>query len=586
MTPENATVDEPAIDAPPAEPAQAGPSRGAPPSPLARVERLVPVLAWLAGSVLFYREVLTSGFDQLQGNIGDQRLLAYLSEHWYLVVRGHAAWRDPSYFFPARGVLGYSDALFLYQPVYVPLRALGVDQFAAFQITVMVVTSIGFAATYLLLRRALGVRVGLAAVGALVFCFGNNMTVASGHGQLMAVQLLPVLALLAVGAGRSLRDGRTRRAAALAAALGLLTALLLFTSFYVGFYALLTAAVALLATSVCAWPVVRRALAVVRSAPKTCVLVVAAAALSFGAGLVPFLITYIPVLDTSGGRDFTEALNLAPRLGDLWNVGPDNLLWSDVLGTYGPHHAELERALALTPLFVVSTLVGLVVLLAWRRSGADRLRVRTALASAVTAVVLVLLVVRVGDHTPWHTVWRLVPGATAIRALGRIELVAALPLVMAWAVLADCLWGAARRRRGGPRWLLSAAVAVVAVVVALEQVTTSGMADLDRSAQRALLEVSPPPSACSSFYVVDPSGRRPLWAIQVDAMLISHVVGIPTLNGYSGLAPQGWFLYDPRSPTYEAEVAAWIDRSGAPAGVCSFDLAARRWTAGAGAATD
>jgi hypothetical protein len=50
--------------------------------------------------------------------------------------------------------------------------------------------------------------------------------------------------------------------------------------------------------------------------------------------------------------------------------------------------------------------------------------------------------------------------------------------------------------------------------------------------------------------------------VQIDAMLLSAVRGIPTLNGYSGANPPSWGLYKVRSPNYEQYVWDWAKRSG------------------------
>src|SRR5690242_11418029 len=75
----------------------------------------VPVLAWVMGAALFFRQQIASGFDLISGDIGDARLIVYLNEHWFRVFSGLADFRSPPQFYPLEGTLGYSDAFFLYQ---------------------------------------------------------------------------------------------------------------------------------------------------------------------------------------------------------------------------------------------------------------------------------------------------------------------------------------------------------------------------------------------------------------------------------------------------------------------------------------
>jgi hypothetical protein len=67
------------------------------------------------------------------------------------------------------------------------------------------------------------------------------------------------------------------------------------------------------------------------------------------------------------------------------------------------------------------------------------------------------------------------------------------------------------------------------------------------------------PPQCTSFFVgVDPRLPYDATSIQIDAMLISSVRGIPTLNGYSGANPKDWNLYRVRSPHYHEYVKDWV----------------------------
>src|SRR6266704_5306881 len=66
----------------------------------------------------FVKYTVMSRFDVIPGNIGDAKFLLYLCEHWYQVFTGRADWLSPAMFYPQTGVLGFSDALFLFAFVY------------------------------------------------------------------------------------------------------------------------------------------------------------------------------------------------------------------------------------------------------------------------------------------------------------------------------------------------------------------------------------------------------------------------------------------------------------------------------------
>src|SRR4051812_28688669 len=89
----------------------------------------IPFLAWALGAAIFFRQQIGSRLDSISGDIGDARLIIYINEHWFRVFSGLADFRSPSQFYPLQGTLGYSDAFFLYQIFYSPLRFLGFDGF-------------------------------------------------------------------------------------------------------------------------------------------------------------------------------------------------------------------------------------------------------------------------------------------------------------------------------------------------------------------------------------------------------------------------------------------------------------------------
>src|SRR5438309_1050388 len=93
-----------------------------------------------------FSPTLFSGFRRLQTDPGDTLLNHYFLEHsWRCVSQRDykgTLW-SPPFFYPAKGVLGYSDNLFGAAPVYWLLRV-PCDEVAAYQLWIM----IGFAANF------------------------------------------------------------------------------------------------------------------------------------------------------------------------------------------------------------------------------------------------------------------------------------------------------------------------------------------------------------------------------------------------------------------------------------------------------
>lgn len=534
----------------------------------------VAAVTWAAGATVFNWRPLTSGFDKIVGNQGDARLVVALHEHWLQVLAGRAGWRDPGFFYPARGVLGYSDTFLLNMAVYGPLRALGLDQWAALQVSLILLSLIGFAATFSLMRRMTGAGRLTASALAAVFVFGNNMAVSADHPQLASVNWLPVVMLLLWQSDQA--TGRLTKAA-MSASAGALFGLVLYSAYYVGWLAVLALTVFVIVL------IVVRALSgslseLLQSARRQ-----GRSAVVFAAGLlvglVPAVLTYVPVLDDSERRPYLEVMTFAPRPLDVLNVGGGNHLWGSTMNRLmGSESARLrngEISLSPTPMLLLTVIiVGVAVARRRRRSGG--LAEDALVAGAITVPVLMLLPVNWDDWSLWVVPWNVVPGAVGIRAAGRLQLITGL---VACLVVAGGLHRLFDLRRSDPPWRPRPALIVPVLLLALlaEQHNVRDNARLDRSAERrAAASVPDPPAACRWFFMAPERGRPP-YVIGTDAALLAVRTGLPTINGYSGTLPRGYAI-DPSSPGYFRQVQAWARERGISTGACIYDRVEREWS--------
>src|SRR6185437_3576433 len=162
-------------------------------------ERWFLVLSLVCGllCVFFvFREFFLSHFDRIVSDPGDGRLCITLLEHWVKVFQGRAQAASPNFYFPQRGVLGYTVTLFLYAPPYAALRFFGLGRYLSFEVTMMLITAIGFASMLWLLRRLLPLNAWLQILGASLFTISNVYYKQIGHVQLQLVSFVPLLCVL------------------------------------------------------------------------------------------------------------------------------------------------------------------------------------------------------------------------------------------------------------------------------------------------------------------------------------------------------------------------------------------------------
>ena len=391
-------------------------------------------LTWFAGQLVFFHEQWSSGFARVMGDPGAARFIIYVNENWYQSLLGHAAWRTPAFYFPVRNTLGLSDTFLLWQVVYAPARALGADPFLAYQLVLLASSAVGFFTFYLLVRTLWRPPIALALLGAALFTFSNALYANANHPQFFGVLLLPSVCLLGVATWRAAQRG-ARSAAAWGAAFGALGVLVVYSTYYVGFFAILAVAIAgILTLLITPRSTVARIVAVVKTGWFALVGVALGAVLP----AVLFAVTFLPALRSAGGYKLQSANYFAPQLLDLVNVGVGNLLWGTSLVRGAVHGtASLsERDYAITPILLLVTLVAVVLATVRERRDVQKVDRRySPMILAATGVIMLVLPMSSGNNVDTqHSLWRAVywiPGASGIRAIDRISVVAAGMLVLA-----------------------------------------------------------------------------------------------------------------------------------------------------------
>ncbi|HEY3439628.1 MAG TPA: hypothetical protein VGK29_02705 [Paludibaculum sp.] len=524
--------------------------------------KLLPLAAAIATAVIFFWPFFASSGDTLSGDLGDNRLHLAILEHWRAVGAGQAPALSPNFFAPVPGVLAYSDALFLYVPPYLLLRALALEPHLAYQLTLVALKILAFLALFALLRRAAGLSPALAAWAAALFALSNVYSVSLGHGQLASHALLPLILWLACHAW-DLGPTRPLAAHACSAAAAALFGLLFFTAYYIAFFFGLTLGLCLaifflldLRQPAGRFPW-RRALPLAASSAAV-----------FALSLAPFLITYLPLFHATGGRSFGDAQGQTLGLAQLISPGPTNFLWGAAIqenAAFFDLSVQREAGRGWPP--ITACLFLLATLVICRRPKPTPAH-RLAAAACLTVILLAAAATTCAGLHPWRIVYYLVPGASGIRVPQRINLVLNLAVVI---VLALSFRAAFQKARYRP------ALAVLLLLVLVEQLNWNAHPGYSRQADRAFLDrIPPPPPSCRSFYSIHSPRLHRTW-IQVDAMLLARRFNLPTLHGYSGITPPGWRC-DTNQESCALSLQSWARQHNLSAGLCTLDMTAATWT--------
>ncbi len=549
--------------------AKASPPRRLPArTPDTHVETFAAFALLLGALVLFHRVEIFSALDTQIGGGADPRLIHATCEHWLQVFRGTANIASPHFFFPQQGTLGYTDAMLGHGAVYALARGNGMEMFKAYNFMLVATDALNLAAMTAFLRYGVRLRLPAAAFGAVLLAFNAAKMAQIGHAQLQLLWPLPLALWSLVTCARRPRFGWPTLA--LGAIFGACTALEIWSSFYNGWF-------------FCFWLLLGGLLALAQRETRTTLLHVVrqhwSAALACATVLymclLPFARIYQPVAEQLGWRSWDEVMTMLPQPLSYWSASETSVVWGWLPHVFAQFNAlptpwEHHMAIGLMPWLAMLAVIGLSVRALVRREAkaADR----WLLLLVASALLLLLIPIRVGDTTLWRWFFDHFPGAGAIRSVTRVILVAALPIAIAAAVLLDRLLARAHVSAHPRAW--TGALAALALLATVEQVgELHGHVPVEERAQIAAIAAQVDPQTCPAFFLrTPPDGKEPEIDLQTLAMLAAMQTGVPTLNGYSGKYPYGWDLEKLRAPGYLDRVREWRARSGLRTPVCAAVL--------------
>jgi len=504
-------------------------------APATRLGRLLHcglILAGLVGALLLaHHGMLLTGFARMQQHPNDTLFNNYLFEHSYQFLRcdpRHQSLWDLPMFYPAPDILFYSDLMISFAPPYWVLRCAGFPPDLSFQLWMVLATAGNYVLALLFLRSCFRVGIPAAVFGATFFAAANARVFQMGHQQLLS----QVFVLGAVWAAYKLFEqpadlpprAAARRARWCIVTGSLCVALQFWGGFYFGFFLVLAGAVAL------CWALLlaelrRPLLATVRRHYLTFGL----AAVGAGLLLAPVALHYLGTYQSSH-RTRADILPLLPHIYSWICLGPDNIVhrW---MWTHWPRLQAMPMGWEhILGLGVFTT--PLVVAAAWH----GRRHPRYYLLSLVAVCLIILPTVWHGGGSLWWLIYKVVPGAGAIRAVARIGLMLLLPAAVALAYILDHL------HRRGLLWL----ALLLGLACVGEQLQDDRSFDRQTLRDRIAAIADVIPADASIFYYTTPADRAPLGEtsvnVHVEAIWAAEQLGKYTINGQSGNYPPNYNL--------------------------------------------
>lgn len=530
----------------------------------------------------FFRNIIGTGYGALFGDRGDGRLTTLLTEHWWNFFTGKEKFSEIAMFYPAEGVLGYTDLLLAYGLLHSLLRLIGINMFAAYKWTIIISHCIGTVTMFYLLKRKLGIRLLWALFGTLAFSFSDTYARDLCHTQLGAVSFLPILLILFICFLENY-DNRKKRNIYAYAFIGwfvLLTYNSWYVAYFTGMFCLVFLIVYFVRLKVCGiivFPTLRQKLSVLGKDVIGYLLFLIVLYL-------PFIKVYLPVLEASSGYSYASCSSLLPELIDIINVSEDNWMLGEIvrklqLSSRGYSH-EVVQGFSI----ILLGFFGILGIVDAREGKSNTIKqdnkgkftVQLATAAFMTILVCMTLTVRLGSNgvSLWMLVYYFIPMAKSVRAVARFFLWLSFPMTIVTAYMADqyiyC------KRKG-----VEVCVSIGAVVLIFaSNINTIGVSQNWNISEEMnfIANVAEPPEDAQIFYIIDTAQTgNPTYIYHLDAFEIATWYCLKTINGYSGQYPAGWDgILNVCSDGYENNVDQWIRTYGLEH-VYAYDRASNIW---------
>lgn len=523
------------------------------------VSRMVPTLFLLVCEWFFFRNMW--GTDLLFGDDGDGRLTMLIAEHWFHVFQGKANISDLGMFYPAQNTLAYSDMLVGFGLVHSGLRVLGLNIYQAYKYTILLVHAIGTFICYWLLHKTLYINKQNALFGTVAFSFSDTYISSLYHSQLFALSFLPlaVIFLVCFFRNQKFRWNRNRYAYLFISVM----MLILYTSWYTAFFccifvftACIVGMLFCLLKKIRIWSMMRN---VVYTVGHDLIgYLIFAVATS-----VPFVILELPMMKMSGGYSTGQIRGSIPEIIDVLHVSHSNLLLGPIFKKM-TWMSERDLSPEVITGFSFVLLGTFLYSLVWSfRTKRKNMEIVQIVAIAVVVSILMAVQWKGATLCGWRFYNKLFPGGRSIRAVGRYFLFLNFPMALSTACLLEpCakMRGTDGIRKWNVKKIISFCVLFLLLLSNVNKNAAPSRWDALTSEGRMKI-ISNPPEDCKSFYLKHVTSEKTNAFLQTDAYEISDRFGIPTLNGYSGVFPRGWELWNVDVTGYQACVEDWVGKN-------------------------
>ena len=490
-------------------------------------------IAWfiglLAGLFACTFQVIGLDWSFYPGDLGDGRLNLYFLEHGFQFLSGNVqSYWDAPFMHPEPNVIAYSDNLLGTLPVYAAFRFVGMELFSAYQWWYLALSVLNYGCAFLLFKH-LFKNPWAAALGAFVFAFSVSMFSQVSHSQTFARFPIPLAFLMAV------RYSEQYQVKYFCYAL-LLLAFQIYCGIYLGFLLAIPLGIFL---AFCLLKGILRDRKKVLN-PKHIVLLGLSSILSILV-LLPLIYPYTQRKIEPDPSHYQSIVHSIPEIQSYFISHPGTIFWNFLSHSPQGMEAWWDHQLFVGIIaFLCMAIAPILVAYQFAKQTWNRDKMLILILLISTGIITGLIFLKINNHTLYKWIYYL-PGFSAMRSLTRIINIEILFFGLAVSYVATFMLNKKETRNvlvfSTLLMLLVLDNFVSAKNIQREKIQTA-KARIDAITPH--LQKIPANSVIS--YEPD-TINAPMYAYQIDAMLVAQQMGMRTLNAYTATSPTEYSMF-------------------------------------------
>ena len=512
----------------------------------------------------FFRNII--GTNNLMG-AGDTKLVTLIAEHWYNFLRGQEKFGELSMFYPAKNVLGYTDMFLFFGLIHSCFRFVGIDMFIAYKYTALFVHLLGTIFMFFLLYKKLKLKITWGLFGTIGFSFSTALAVNMGHTQLVAISMLPILLIFIIKFFENLKNKKRIKYAFFSMTWYML---LLYNSWYIAFFTILFFLSFSIVYLIGELIQKRNPFMQIYNFIKHIWIESVAYILYISILSIPFFRVYIP----ASHRYYEYNTYDIPDILSLVIIDERNwLLGNFIKAMKLTNKANMGLSIVLLLTFIVFSIIFI-----FKKEKKMYNNILYYIIITVIFSIVYTMKITSKEFSLWYFIYKLVPGANAIRVVSRYFLYLSFPIAIITSIIGNILF---EKKKFKSSYIKGIILSFLLILLWISNITNKGIYSEWNSteAKSFLFSVSEPPKKCESFYIIaDERQNLDPPEYNLHAFEIANNYKIKTINGYSGNHPDNWEgVMSPLNKEYEISVYVWATLNKLK-NVCKYDMKDNEWS--------